>query len=520
MRGEKVQMLKIDPYLSQSASLLAPGQHGETYVGHDGIEGDLDLGNMWRLASIDVSSRNIWTAGKLFAEILEEESNGKYLGSTVQLMPHMTNKIIEKFRSFEQESTVVIIEIGGSVGDLESDLFFSAVCQFKQDLGDKQVMIIHVAPILWVNTVKEFKTKPLQNSVRELRQRGIHPDMLLCRTSVPIDDPSLLDKVARMTGTRREAVFEAPDVSSVYEVPLSFYDRHIDDFIVDRLGLKRVGVKIHAWRNLVDTYIKNDLPTINVGVVGKYVKVTDSYLSLKEAIFHAGVSHKYKANISWIDAEKVEDENLDKLDRLFENLNCVIIPGGFGDRGTLGIQKAITYCRVKKIPLLGICLGLQCAVIEFAKNVCSIYNANSVEFKKEDEKITPVIHWVDGMEHIKKKSGTLRLGAYDCTLTKGSLVNHLYKKKNISEIHRHRYEVNNEYVGVLEHHGLKVSGVHPETNLVEFMELDKAMHPFFILTQAHPEFKSRLDNPHPLFEGLIRAGIDHQELNKIKEKNV
>jgi CTP synthase len=511
MRGETVQVVKFDPYLNRTASLLSPYQHGEVFLCDDGSETDLDLGHYERITGIEVSSQNIWTSGRLYSEVFEEEEHGKYMGQTVQIMPHLTNKILEKLQMLGQNCDIVVAEIGGTVGDIESDLFFEAVAQLRHRLGERQCMIAHVAPILWINTIKEHKTKPLQNSVRELKQRGLHPDMLLCRVDREIS-PKILDKVSHMTGVPREAVFEAPDVQSIYEVPITFYDRHIDDFIADRFHLKRNGIRIHHWRGLVERYIKSDMPEVNIGIVGKYATMEDAYLSLKEAIIHAGVEKERRINIHWIEAEKLEEfSTLRGVGKFFEGIDGVIIPGGFDNRGIKGKIRAIQYAREKKIPLLGICLGLQCAVIEFAQHECGLDKANSVEFAKEGEEIVPVIHWVPGLEHIRKKNGTLRLGAFECHLTKGSLANSLYKKRSISERHRHRYEVNGEYADLFAQKGFHVSGLNPGAGLIEVMELDKKHHPYFICCQFHPEFKSRLGNAHPLFVGLIEAAVNEKE---------
>lgn len=507
LRGEKTQMVKFDPYLNKTASLLSPYQHGEVYLCDDGSETDLDLGTYERIIGIEVSSKNICTSGCLYSEILEEEVMGKYMGQTVQIMPHMTDKILDKIIKLGEESDILVVEIGGTVGDMESNVFFEAIRQLKQKVGERNFLLIHVAPILWINTIQEFKTKPLQNSVRDLQRLGLTPDMLVCRVDREVPD-KLLDKVSQMSGIPRDAVFDAPDVSTVYEVPITFYDRHIDDFIADRFHLKRNGVRIHHWRQLVEKYVKTDLPQVTVGIIGKYTSMQDAYLSLKEAIYHAGVENNVKINIKWIEADKLEEyTSLRGVNKFFDDVDAIIVPGGFDNRGVEGKIRAIQYVREKKIPFLGICLGLQCAVIEYARNVCNIQNANSVEFCKEEQTISPLIHYVKGLENIKKKGGTLRLGAYECSLTKGSIAATVYKKRLISERHRHRFEVNNEYITTLANKGLYVSGVNPATGLVEIMEIPRENHPYFISCQFHPEFKSRLGDAHPLFVSLIEAAI-------------
>lgn len=504
LRGERVQIIKFDPYLNQSASLISPHQHGETWVGDSGAETDLDLGTYYRIAGVEVDGKNICTNGTLFSSLFNDEIEGKFLGQTVQIFPHLTDKIQEKLTDLGKDSDVVIGEIGGTVGDMESGHFFKAVHQLKQKLGN-DLMLIHVAPVLWVETIKELKTKPLQNSVCELQRLGLHPDMLLCRVDREMPK-NMMEKISTLTGVPLEACFEAPDVKSIYQVPICFYDRHVDDFIADRFKLKRNGVRISKWRDLVEKYVSSNFSEISIAVVGKYVAHQDAYLSLKEAIYHAGVANSVKINIKWIEAEKFEEySTLRGLNKYFEDVNAIIVPGGFGNRGVEGMIKAVQYAREKKIPFLGICLGLQCAVIEFARNVCGLTKANSQEFATGE--YDAVVHFVEGQEDLKKKSGTLRLGAYDCDLEKDSLSFSLYKKKSISERHRHRYEINSKYVKTLEEKGFKVVGKNPGTNLVEIMEL--TYHPFYICTQYHGEYKSRLDQPHPLFCGLIESGIKH-----------
>ncbi len=443
----------------------------------------------------------------MFSMVFEEEREGKYLGQSIQVHPHITSKIHSILEDLGKEADIVIAEIGGTVGDYESGHFMMAIQQFRQK-HPEDVLVVHVAPIIWLNIVGEFKTKPLQKSIIELQQFGIFPDILLCRADRPVPE-KLLAKISEMTGVPRTSVFDAPDTSSVYEVPISFYERHIDDFIADRFHLRRTGVRIHKYKELVEKYVSSDLPTINLGIIGKYTSHTDAYLSLKEAIYHAGVSNNTKVNIKWIEADKLEECVTTRgMQKYFEGMNCVIVPGGFDNRGVEGKIKAIQYARERKIPFLGICLGLQCAVIEFARNVCGIKDANSVEFKKDDQDvITPVVHFVPGLEHIRRKGGTLRLGSYECSVVKDSLASEVYGKKVINERHRHRYEVNNEYANVFQEHGLVVSGVNTQSGLIEIMELDRKLHPYFIMGQFHPEFKSRLTNPHPLFDKLVHHAI-------------
>jgi len=508
MRGLEINLIKCDPYLNLNAGTMNPRQHGEVFLCDDGSETDLDLGHYERLSNITVSSKNIFTSGTLYKSILEEEEQGRYLGDTVQIVPHVTNKIQERLLEVGEDVDIVIAEIGGTVGDFESFSFYQSISQFKQrNLDD--VMIIMVAPVIWNNTVKEYKTKPLQNAVRSLRQEGLIPEMLLCRCDRSIPQ-TILDKISRLTGVAREAVFEAPDVETIYQVPIEFYDQHVDDLVADHFHLPRRGVRIHKYRELVERHTKgDDLATVTIGIVGKYENCDEAYLSLKEALTHAAVQNNVRHNVKWINAGELEEaQDMRSVWRHFEDVHGVIVPGGFDSRAVEGKIQAVRYCREKKIPYLGICLGLQCAVIEFARNVCGgdLSDANSQEFDSSTD--SPVIHYVEGQHDDIKKSGTMRLGAYECELFKDTIVRSLYGRKLISERHRHRYEVNDMYVEDYEKEGLVVSGRNPQSSLVEMMELKREIHPYFVGTQAHPEFKSRLGNPAPLFDGLVKAAVE------------
>lgn len=503
-RGHKITLIKFDPYLNTNAGILAPREHGECFLCDDGTETDLDLGHYERIAGINVSKMNICTSGTLHKELIEEQESGHYLGQTIQMIPHLTDKIQQRLIDLGKDKDVVIVEIGGTVGDSESYGFFEAVRQFKQKLKD-DVLIAMVAPILWVNTIKEFKSKPLQNSVKDLQRHGLQPDVIFCRVDRAIPD-KLLDKISMLTNVKRECIFDAPDVSSIYQVPLEFYDRHVDDLFVDLFRLNRSACRVHKYREVVEKYVANNLPAIEIGVFGKYDNCDEAYISLKEALIHAGIANDVKVNIHWIKAEDLEKyKDLRGLGKHFEGLDGIIVPGGFDGRGTEGKIKAIQYVREKKVPFLGICLGLQTAVIEFARNVCGLENANSLEFDKNTPH--PVIHYVEGQETITKKSATMRLGAYACDLTKDSISAELYGAKTIYERHRHRYEVNSIYAEQYAKKGFKVVGQNPESGLIEVMELDRSIHPYYVGTQAHPEFKSRLMSAAPLFKGLISAAI-------------
>jgi CTP synthase len=518
MRGLKVQPIKFDPYLNINAGVLAPREHGEVFLCDDGSETDLDLGHYERIIGTLVSAKNIATSGTLHKELIQEQEDGKYLGKTVQIIPHLTDKIQERLTDLGKDADVVIAEIGGTVGDIESGSFYKAISQFKQKMGD-DCRIMLVSPIIWVKTIKEFKTKPLQQSVQQLQSYGIQPDIVLCRVDREVP-AKMLDKVSDLTGVIRSNVFDAPDVKAIYEVPLIFHDRHIDDLVVDMFRIKRNGCRIFKYRELVEKYLTaEDMPEVNIAIVGKYADNADeAYLSLKEAVYHAAVANNVRANIKWINAEDLEKSSDSRgVWRYFDGIDGVIVPGGFDSRGVAGKIRAIRYVREKKIPFLGICLGLQCSVIEFSRNVLGLSTANSLEF--DTATVDPVVHWVEGQEHLKKKCGNMRLGAFACELKNDSLAAEVYGKTSISERHRHRYEVNNKYVETLAAKGFNVVGRHLGLNendvpLVEVMELDRNIHPYFIGTQAHPEFKSRLGSPAPLFEGLVKAICEVKNFHK------
>ena len=511
LRGLKVAPIKFDPYLNTNAGVLAPREHGEVFLCNDGSETDLDLGHYERIIGCQVSKNNILTSGTLYKEIIEEQEDGKYLGETVQVNPHLTNKIIEKLKNIGKENDVVLVEIGGTVSDVESMPFMEAIRQFKQKHWN-DVIVALCAPILWVPTIKEFKTKPLQQAINHMQSCGLSPEILLCRSDREIPT-KILDKVSALTNIPKDAVFEALDVNSIYQVPIEFYNRHVDDLIIDKFHLPRNGLRIHKYKDLVEKYVNcEDLKSVKIGILGKYDNCDEAYLSLREAIFHAGVAENVKVDIVWISAHELEqNKDLKSFCKVFDDLDGLIVPGGFDSKGVEGKIKGITCVRNKKIPFLGICLGLQCAVIEFARYI-GLENANSQEFDPDTK--YPIVHFIAGQEKIKKKAATMRLGAYDCDLVKDSLAFDLYKKKTISERHRHRYEVNDALIDErFEKEGFKITGRHPDSNLVEIIELDKEKHPFFIATQAHPEFKSRLTSPSPLFLGLIQAAKKKRQIN-------
>jgi len=517
MRGLRVKAIKCDPYFNVNAGVLAPREHGEVYLCEDGTEADLDLGTYERIIGTQMSAQNIFTSGTLYKELIAGEEQGKYLGQTVQTTPHVTDLIQERLVTLGRDADIVLVEIGGTVGDIESVPFLRAIRQFKQKHWD-DVLINLVAPVLWINIMKEFKTKPLQMAVETLNSYGLQADLLLCRpinSPIPLP-PKILDKIANLTNIPRTAMFAAPDVRSVWEVPIEYYNRHVDDLICDRLHLKRNGVKIHKYRELVERYLDGELPEATVAVVGKYEN-EEAYKSLKEAILHAGVANNCRVEIKWVQAEDLEkSKDMRGVWPHFDDVDAVIVAGGFDKRGTEGKIRAVKYARDKKIPFLGICLGLQCAVIEVAR-LAGLENANSLEFDPDTK--YPVVHLVKGQEEITQKSGTMRLGAYDCELKPDSLAMELYGKNLISERHRHRYEVNPAFVPQLESKGFRVTGTNPGSGLVEIMEMDRSVHPYFIGVQSHPEFKSRLTAPSPLFVGLVQAAMERRMGEEPKEMN-
>jgi CTP synthase len=497
LRGHKVNCIKLDPYLNTSASCLSPQEHGEVWVTEDGMEADLDLGSYERIAGIEVTEQNIFTSGHFYKELIHKHEMGEFLGQTLQVVPQFTNLVQETIIDASKDCEISFIEIGGTVRDLESGGFYESVRQFKQE---NDCLIIMISPIIWVDTIKEYKTKPLQNAVKDLQSSGLHPDMLFCRID-KTPSPKIINKISKLTSIPEGNIFDAPDVRSIYEVPVEFYKRNVDRVIAEKFYLKRSECKIEKYENLVKKSMSPNLPTVNIGIFGKYNNCDEAYTSLKEALFHASVENDVRVEIKWIPAEALEKHTLGPVDHIFENLHGIIVPGGFDGRGVEGKIKAIQYVREHQIPFLGICLGLQCAVIEFARNVCKFEDVNSAEFDNKAK--YQVIHYVDGQEGLTQKSGTMRLGAYKCELTPGSLAHSLYGKETISERHRHRYEVNEKYVPDMKSHGFEVSGRNPESSLVEMMELPK--HPYFIATQAHPEFQSKLGSAAPLFRGLIEA---------------
>jgi CTP synthase len=499
-KGYKVFMQKFDPYMNVDPGTMSPIQHGEVYVTADGCETDLDLGHYERFIDEELNYTSNITNGKIYSSVIEKERRGDFLGATIQIVPHISNEI--KSKIYEAGATskadIVITEIGGTVGDLESAVMMEALRQIRMEQGVNNTFFVHTTLIPYLFGSNELKTKPTQNSIIELRRLGIQADALVTRASIDLTE-HVKEKLALFGSIPKENIIEAVDVNNIYQIPINFHNQHIDDIILKQFGLKVTKSNLAYWEDLI--YKVDHLDgEIEIALVGKYVSLEDAYLSVKEALKHAGYKYNKKVVVKWVDSETLEDDKAD-LKKVFKNSKGIIIPGGFGIRGTAGMIKAANYARVNDVPFLGICLGLQIAVIEFARNVCHLEDANSTEFDPTCK--NPIIDLMAEQKDIINKGGTLRLGNYRCQLKKGTLAYQDYKEDEILERHRHRYEFNNKYKELLEEAGLVFSGVNPESNLMEIIELPK--HPHFIACQFHPEFKSRPNRCHPLFDFFIKA---------------
>lgn len=500
LRGYKVSVQKIDPYLNIDPGTMSPYEHGEVFVTDDGAETDLDIGHYERFLDINCSRKSGITSGQIYSSILTKERRGDYLGHTVQIVPHVTNEIKEYMRSIGEGQDIVIIEIGGTVGDMEQAVYIEAIRQFRHELGSGNSVSIHVTLIPYIASSGEIKTKPTQNSVKDLQQQGVFADVLVCRTTADVElDQEHRDKIAMFCSLDNpEDVIHNRDCRTIYEVPLMFAKQNFDTIVLKKLNLKLNKCDLTAWSQMVEKLCDDSLPEVTVAIVGKYVAVADAYISVTEALKHAGIVNNVRVNVRLVDAENVEH---DGAAAWLKGVQGVIVPGGFGNRGIEGKIATIQYVRENQIPFLGICLGMQTSVIEFARHVCNLKNANSTEFAEKTK--DPVIHLIDEQKTIHTKGGTMRLGLYDCAIKAGTLAEKLYGKTAIKERHRHRYEFNNDYRAQFEKAGLVVSGVNPQANLVEIVELPN--HPFFIACQFHPELLSRPQHPHPLFQGLVAA---------------
>jgi len=503
-RGLKVALQKFDPYINVDPGTMSPYQHGEVYVTEDGAETDLDVGHYERFIDENLSHYANCTTGRIYQTVLDKERRGDYLGQTVQVIPHITNEIKDRVTMIEKENSpdIVISEIGGTVGDIESLPFLEAIRQLKFDLGKDRVLYIHVTLIPYIEAAGELKTKPTQHSVKELRSIGIQPDILVCRTQKELSE-DLKAKLALFCDVDREAVVQLPDAESIYEVPLMLAREKLDLEIIRRLGLECKQADLKEWQELAGRVHHLD-KEVCIGLVGKYVELPDAYLSIVESLKHAGFQYNCEIKIKWIYAEKVEKEGAEEL---LQNVDGILIPGGFGERGIEGKIATAAYARENQVPFLGICLGMQCAVIEFARNVCQMKGANSSEFDPDSP--YPVVHLMPGQENVATKGASMRLGGYPCRLVEGTLAYEVYGVSETSERHRHRYEINNEFRQEMESKGLVISGISPDGRLVEIIELKE--HPWFVACQFHPEFKSRPNRPHPLFMGLVRSALEYKE---------
>ncbi|QNO15128.1 CTP synthase [Alkalicella caledoniensis] len=505
-RGLSVTIQKFDPYINLDPGTMSPYQHGEVFVTDDGAETDLDLGHYERFVDENLNKNNNVTAGKIYWSVMNKERKGDYLGKTVQVIPHITNEIKSRIKRAAQQNNadVVITEIGGTVGDIESLPFIEAIRQMRNEVGRENVLYIHVTLIPYLPKSGELKTKPTQHSVKELRSIGIQPNIIVCRTTLPLDD-DLKEKIALFCDVKKEEVIENGDVETIYEVPLALEKQGFSELVIQKLNIQKSHLpNLTDWTQMVDK-IKGLNKKVKIALVGKYVELHDAYLSVAESLSHAGIYHGYEVEIKWVQAEDLELEDFN-VEQEFAGIDGVLIPGGFGDRGVEGKIKAIKFARENKIPLFGICLGMQCVVIEFARNVCGLSDAHSGEFVETDH---PVIDLMPDQKDIEDKGGTMRLGVYPCKIEENSKMHKAYADEIIYERHRHRYEFNNEYRNELSNKGLIFSGYSPNKLLIEAVEI--ADHPWFVAVQYHPEFKSRPYRCHPLFRDFVGAAIENKD---------
>lgn len=505
-RGLKVTIQKFDPYINIDPGTMSPYQHGEVFVTEDGAETDLDLGHYERFIDINLSKSSNVTAGKIYLSVINKERKGDYLGGTVQVIPHITNEIKERVYRVgkEDNADVVITEIGGTVGDIESLPFLEAIRQVKKEVGRNGVLYIHVTLLPYISAAGELKTKPTQHSVKELRGIGITPDIIVCRTEHDIS-PDMRDKLALFCDIDSNAVIQNKTVDSIYEVPLMLQEQNLDNIVLEKLNMTAAEADMTEWNKMLDK-ILNPSKSVTIAIVGKYVELPDAYLSVSESLKHAGIANDTAINIKWVNAEEIEADDVD-LANCFGDVDGILVPGGFGDRGVEGKIKAIQYARENKVPFFGLCLGMQCAVIEFARNVCNLAGAHSTEFNADTK--YPVIDLMLEQVAVEEKGGTMRLGVYPCKIPEGTLTYEAYQDEIIYERHRHRWEFNNAYREQLTGAGLVIGGTLPKGSLVEIVEIKN--HPWFVATQFHPEFKSRPTNPHPLFRDFVKATVNNKK---------
>jgi CTP synthase len=504
-RGISVTIQKLDPYINVDPGTMNPYQHGEVFVTEDGAETDLDLGHYERFIDVNLGKANNVTTGMVYWSVLNKERRGDYLGGTVQVVPHITNEIKERIKRVTREEhfDVVICEIGGTVGDIEGLPFLEAIRQFRKDVGRDNCLNIHVTLVPYLETSHEFKTKPTQHSVKELRAIGIHPDIIICRSQEPLT-PELREKISLFCDVAKDAVISLPDVANLYEVPLALEKERLDEIVVKYLDLLSERAELNEWQKMVED-AKGPQHTVKIAIVGKYTELQDSYISIVESLKHGGIANLTAIEIKWINAENLEMV-LD-LEPLLRDVHGILVPGGFGIRGIEGKIKAIRFARENRIPFLGLCLGMQCAVIEFARNVCGMPGAHSSEFDPQTK--YPVIDLLPEQKEITEKGGTMRLGVYPCRIKKETLLDRIYHEDLVQERHRHRYEFNNQYREKMEEAGLVCSGIYEKSDLVEVVEIPG--HPWFLATQYHPEFKSRPNRPHPIFVGFVKAAAARLE---------
>ncbi|HEU4699747.1 MAG TPA: CTP synthase [Gemmatimonadales bacterium] len=501
-RGLSVTMQKFDPYINVDPGTMSPFQHGEVFVTDDGAETDLDLGHYERFIDRSLSQQNNITTGRIYQAVINKERRGEYLGSTVQVIPHITDEIKNAVRRAAPGHDVVITEIGGTVGDIESLPFLEAIRQFRQEVGRDNAIFLHLTLVPFIAAAGELKTKPTQHSVRELMQIGIQPDILICRSESPIP-ADIKRKIALFCNVDFGCVIESPDVASIYEIPLKFHEQGMDRVVCEKLRLDTPEPNLTAWREMVD-HILRPSRQVRIAVVGKYTELADAYKSVHEALIHGGIPNDAKVEITWLGSDRFTDQ--ETAGQLLEGFDGLLIPGGFGERGVEGMVQAVRWAREHQLPFFGICLGLQIAIIEFARNVCQLPDTNSTEFAPNCQ--TPVIALMQSQRDVADLGGTMRLGAYAARLRHGSRAAQAYGTTEISERHRHRWEVSNAYRDVLAEYGLRLSGVSPDGGLVEVIELPD--HPWFVGCQFHPELKSRPTRPHPLFTGFIAAAVRHR----------
>ncbi|HRJ89098.1 MAG TPA: CTP synthase [Pyrinomonadaceae bacterium] len=514
-RGMSVQMMKLDPYINVDPGTMSPFQHGEVYVTDDGAETDLDLGHYERFTHAKLSQANNWTSGRIYLSVIEKERRGDYLGKTIQVIPHITDEIKAAVRTVAEihEPDVLIVEIGGTVGDIESLPFLEAIRQMGNEEGRGNAIFVHVTLVPYIAAAGELKTKPTQHSVRELREIGIAPDILLCRSDRPIS-VDMRRKIALFCNVQENAVISALDVPTIYEVPLAFHEQGLDELIVKDLQLTErfPSADLKSWRDLVSTIKDPSGGSVKIAIVGKYVELEDSYKSLREALTHAGVANDLRVNVTWIESENLMKDNYESD---LQDYDAILVPGGFGKRGISGMLRAIKYARRSGTPYFGICLGMQTACIEFARDVCGLRDADSTEFNEETP--FPIIFKLRDLVGVDELGGTMRLGAWECDLKLDSLAREVYHgAERISERHRHRYEFNPEYREVLEREGLVISGISPDGKFVEMIELPREIHPYFIACQFHPEYRSKPLDAHPLFTSFVKAAWE----NRLRSENL